>query len=159
MKNDEIKILRAEIQSDLDDLETVVGEITEIAEEIQSSDGKPTRRDMAALGSFVHSFYNGIENILKRVSREIDGSVPRGESWHRALLKRAGQEIPEQRPPILRESTVENLKPYMGFRHFFRHSYAFEIDWEKLKPLVKKAGPVLAGFREDIESFFSEYLS
>jgi hypothetical protein len=51
---------------------------------------------------------------------------------------------------------VEILEPYLGFRHFFRHSYTFEIDWQKLKPLVENVEVVLRGFRADLEDLFSK---
>ena len=27
------------------------------------------------------------------------------------------------------------LKEYLGFRHVFRHSYGYELDWERFNPL------------------------
>ena len=59
---------------------------------------------------------------------------------------------------ILRPDTIAALEPYLGFRHFFRHSYTFEIDWEKLKPLVERVTKVFQGFRQDLEAFFADQL-
>ena len=65
---------------------------------------------------------------------------------------------PEVRPVILRPDTIAALEPYLGLRHFFRHSYTFEIDWEKLKPLVERVTKVFQGFRQDLEAFFADQL-
>jgi len=58
MKKNEITIFRIEIESDFSDLRVIVREIQEALKEIGSS--SPTHREKAALGSFLHSFYNGI---------------------------------------------------------------------------------------------------
>ncbi len=46
----------------------------------------PSPIEISALAAMLHSFYNGIENILKRIAAEIDGRVPGAEFWHRELL-------------------------------------------------------------------------
>jgi len=74
MRQSDISLLKVEIESDFSDLERIVSEIKEAIEEIGSS--TPTYRDKAALGALLHSFYNGIENVLKRLAEEVDHSVP-----------------------------------------------------------------------------------
>jgi len=154
MRQSDISLLKVEIESTFSDLERIVSEIKEAIKEIDSS--IPTYRDKAALGALLHSFYNGIENVLKRLAEEVDHSVPMGEGWHRSLLRRMEGEVKGRRPSILRKQTVGNLEPYLGFRHFFRHSYTFEIDWQKLKPLVENIEMALREFRTDLENFFSK---
>ena len=65
-------------------------------------------------------------------------------------------EVKGRRPAILRKQTVGIIEPYLGFRHFFRHSYTFEIDWQKLKPLVENIETALREFRTDLEDFLSK---
>jgi len=154
MRQSDISLLKVEIESNFSDLERIVSEIKEAIKEIDSS--IPTYRDKAALGALLHSFYNGIENVLKRLAEEVDHSVPMGEGWHRSLLRRMEGEVKGRRPSILRKQTVGILEPYLGFRHFFRHSYTFEIDWQKLKPLVENIEMALREFRTDLENFFSK---
>jgi len=157
MRRTERLALRAEIESDLADLARVMEEIREAAQALPPQE-EPSPKDKAALGAFVHSFYNGVENVLKRVAQEIDRSVPTGEGWHRALLRRMAAEVPGVRSAVLRPDTVAALEPYLGFRHFFRHSYTFEIDWEKLRPLVERVEETFQGFKRDLEAFFAEQL-
>ena len=59
---------------------------------------------------------------------------------------------------MLRPDTVAALEPYLGFRHFFRHSYTFEIDWGKLRPLVEQAEETFQRFKQDLEAFFAKQL-
>jgi len=146
--------LRAEIEANLRDLAKVVDEIQETARALPVQQ-EPSHKDKAALSAFVHSFYNGVENIFKRLAQEIDQSVPVGEGWHRALLRRMATEVPGVRPAVLHQQTAEALEAYLGFRHFFRHAYTFHIEWEKLQPLVERVGEVFERVRHDIEEFFT----
>ena len=45
--------------------------------------------ELAAIATFLHNTYNGIENILKQIliSREI--MVPKSEKWHKDLLNKS----------------------------------------------------------------------
>lgn len=156
MKPLNISLLKVEIASDLSDLGRIASEVKNLEREIGSSE--PTYRDKAAFGALLHSFYNGIENILKRIAEEVDGSVPVGEGWHRALLKRMERSVDGVRPALLDSDTVRLLRPYLGFRHFFRHSYTFEIDWLKLKPLVESIEVTLEKFKSDLSKFL-DFLS
>ena len=154
MRRNEVSLLRTEIEAILGDLERVVEEIERLLRDLGSSE--PIYKDRAAMGAFLHNFYNGIENVLKRIAEEIDQSVPSGSEWHRALLRRMAKGVEGLRPAVLKAETVEKLLPYLGFRHFFRHSYTFEIDWEKVKPLAVNARAVLEVFKDDLKRFLDK---
>jgi len=47
---------------------------------------RPSLVELAAIASVLHSFYNGAENILRRISIRVDGGLPSGEAWHTELL-------------------------------------------------------------------------
>lgn len=36
--------------------------------------------------------------------------------------------------PKMRQNS-DKYKDYLGFRHVFRHSYGYELDWLRLNPL------------------------
>jgi hypothetical protein len=55
----------------------------------RSPDFTPNPIELSALAAMLHSFYNGVENILKRIALEAGGTVPSGEFWHRDLLAAA----------------------------------------------------------------------
>jgi len=56
---------------------------------------------------------------------------------------------------LLSSSLETRLTDYLAFRHYFRHSYAFTLDWARLEPLVRELRPVHAMFREEIEVFLN----
>ncbi len=105
-------LLKVEVESDLANLERVVSKIRELRKEIGTSE--PSFRNKAAFGALLHSFYNGVENILKRIAEEVDQGVPMGGSWHRVLLRRMEKEIGGIRPAVLHHDTVKTLEPYLA---------------------------------------------
>lgn len=40
--------------------------------------------------------------------------------------------------PIMEAGLVDRLRPYLAFRHVFRHAYAFDLNWKKMEPLVRE---------------------
>jgi hypothetical protein len=95
----------------------------------------PTEIELSALAALLHSFYTGVENIFKRVAVELDGEPVRGDSWHRELLLRMAKPT-ASRPALLSEDLHDSLNEYLRFRHVFRNAYSFDLDWQKMSPLV-----------------------
>lgn len=95
----------------------------------------PNLVEITALASVLHSFYTGLENIFTSIAKGIDGNVPGGPQSHRDLLLRIGQSN-EHRSAVLTEQAIAQLNSYLGFRHFYRHTYSFYLDWADLKELV-----------------------
>jgi hypothetical protein len=87
---------------------------------------KPDMIETAALGLFLQSFYNGIENILKFIIKEKYSKLPSTDKWHKELLDLCFIKTNEQK-----ELFSENLKivldDYLSFRHFIRNTYTFKI--------------------------------
>lgn len=95
----------------------------------------PDLVEITAIASVLHSFYNGMENIFLTIAKGIDESVPLGEQWHRELLIQMAEQTPD-RNRVLTQETVQCLAKYLAFRHYFRHSYSFFLEWKELKELV-----------------------
>ena len=101
--------------------------------------------EIAGVAALLHNFYNGIENILKQVFQKNSFPIPEGESWHRDLLLTAAEK------KILSDLLVNNLKPYLAFRHYFSHAYALELFPERMEPLVKNAVGLFNEVKEQID--------
>ena len=86
--------------------------------------------DRAAVGYYLHSFYNGCENIFRAVARFFENDLT-ADSWHADLLKRMRLEINGYRPAVIDDELYSLLNDFRGFRHVFRHAYTFELDWER----------------------------
>lgn len=113
----------------------------------------PDAIEISALAAMLHSFYTGIENIFKRISIEIDGGPPRGESWHRELLDRMTRPS-TSRPAVVSASMRDMLRGYLDFRHVFRRAYAFQLQWEKMSLLVTECQKTLRQLESELDTFF-----
>jgi hypothetical protein len=114
--------------------------------------GDPSRRDVAALASVVHSFCNGAEKVLKAVSDAFDGRRVLGpETWHSQLLDNMTRPT-DRRGPVLSEPLADRLGDYMEFRHLFRHAYTLEL-WSKMDHLVAGIEETFRDFEGGIRAF------
>ena len=88
---------------------------------------EPDLFDMTILGSVLHSFYNGLENIFEIIAKDIDGCIPTGNKSHQELLHQMASENGE-RNELIGEELYIKLKEYATFRHFYRHAYSFQLN-------------------------------
>jgi hypothetical protein len=108
--------------------------------------------ELSALAALLHSFYTGIENIFKRVAVEIDGTPPRGESWHRELLDSMTRPT-SIRPAVISQPLRGRLNEYLNFRHVFRQAYSFQLKWEKMSRLVLGCEEALRQIEDELDYF------
>ena len=59
----------------------------------------------------------------------------------------------EKRSAVLSAETFNLLKEYLGFRHFFRHSYSFFMEWDELEKLVKPVEGVWMKTKTELQLF------
>lgn len=62
---------------------------------------------MTILGSVLHSFYNGLENIFNIIAKNIDSSVPTGNKSHQELLHQMAIKN-SMRDEIINENCILN---------------------------------------------------
>lgn len=65
-----------------------------------------------------------------------------------------GEKIPE-RNQVLTNDAIRQLADYMAFRHFFRHSYSFTLEWKKLKKLITPAEDIWQKTKNELEQFLN----
>lgn len=139
-----MKSLKARVEAEFEAIDRILADLPAIP---LSAVLSPLER--AGVAALLHSFYNGLENILKQVVQGRGLALPEGESWHRDLVNLA---VSEQ---LVREETAQELRSYLAFRHFFVHAYAFDLQLERLVPLVQNARQVYAWLRQDMASHLS----
>jgi hypothetical protein len=145
--------LRAEIASDLQIFASRVEVLTSLPQ--LSDAGRPTLAEAAVA---LHHAYGAIESALSRIARAVDDGLPEGSDWHQALLHTMSLAIDKVRPAVLRVETRTLLQRLLGFRHFFRHAYAIDLDGTRLDDLRVSARAVLPLLSEDLKRF-DEFLS
>ncbi len=113
---------------------------------------QPDTVEIAAVATVLHSFYNGLENILLSIAKGVDRAVPSGAQSHRDLLVQMTRTTTKRRAVISSDS-AKKIADYLGFRHFYRHSYSFLIEWSELKKLVVPLDHVWAQFKREFVDF------
>jgi hypothetical protein len=101
----------------------------------------------------LHGFYSGLERLFEMTALQVDGSTLAGDSWHAELLQQMRLDIPEVRPPVLREDTASRLDEYRKFRHRIRNIYATKLDPERIEPLVSALPDLWPNLRGEMLSF------
>jgi hypothetical protein len=141
---------KLKIQLEIEQIDKLIETYSDLLKKCVQSE--PDKIEIAALGSILHSFYNGLENIFSVIAKEVDETVPQGFSWHKELLIQISNKT-LTRNAVLPEATREKLVNYLAFRHFYRHSYSFFLDWKELKPLICDFNSVWKEVRESLERF------
>lgn len=113
---------------------------------------EPTEIELTALAASLHSFYTGVESIFKRVVVELDGEPVRGESWHRELLSRMKSPT-AHRPALLSAELHDTFNEYLRFRHVFRNAYSFDLDWQKMSPLILRLEETFRNLEGALDDF------
>jgi hypothetical protein len=97
--------------------------------------------------SLLSSVYHGVENILKQGLAALGQPLPTGAAWHRDLLQSGC------RHAIITPRLRDELATFMAFRHFFTHAYGFDLDPDRLRPLVRELPPVYGRFQKAVRQF------
>ena len=82
MRADELK---EEVSGELEHMALIVQELVALDSDVSARN--PSLREKVAAAGFLSQFYNGIENILKRISKYERVPLPEGESWHVELFE------------------------------------------------------------------------
>ncbi len=143
-------LLRADIDRTLTQIAAVVAEGRGTLERL---DGSPTTLELRGIGSILHDFYTGIEQLLEHIASELDGEIPVGADWHAQLLGRMTSVIESVRPAVLSPDLADALRPYLRFHHLFRNIYGAQLRWELCRGLATEMGDVWEKFHGEMEAF------
>ena len=110
---------------------------------------RKTTIELAAIGTFLHNIYSGIENILKQILKEKNIKVSKSESWHKDLLNLSVTN------KIISLNLSDELYEYLTFRHFFVHAYGFMLVEDHLKDLAENISRIWSEFVLEIKNFIT----
>ena len=105
--------------------------------------------ELAAIGTFLHNIYNGIENILKRIILSKSIEIPSSATWHKDLLILASS------IGAISETLSDDLHEYLSFRHYFVHAYGFMLEEAYLEDLVTNIPNVWEQFLLETDNFIN----
>lgn len=107
-----------------------------------------TSIELAAIATYLHNVYSGMENLLKRILKHYKIPLRDSSTFHKDLLALAV----EQR--ILSTALAEILDEYRAFRHYFVHGYGVFLQEAPLLPLAQNLPEVWHRFELELNSFF-----
>lgn len=99
-------------------------------------DNEPDRFQKAAMNQFISEFYNGIENILKRICKYSQIQIPYGGDSHINLFNLFITNGNPFLPVIFKPENIDEFKNIRKFRHFVIHGYSSKIEWHYLKESI-----------------------
>lgn len=132
--------LASELRAELEALERLVARVEETA-----GIAAPRFQDHMALAALLQHYFTGVESMLLRIVRHFEEPAPTGPHWHRDLLMRVTRPL-GRRPKVLSATSLPALQKLLGFRHFFRHAYAVDLDERELALRVdnlREAHPIV----------------
>ncbi|MGH7285120.1 MAG: hypothetical protein ACRELY_26655 [Polyangiaceae bacterium] len=109
--------LLAEIEEDRAGMRKRVADADEATRRLTIDRADPAA--LALAGVAIHGWYTAIESLFERVARELDGSLPTGDRWHRDLLSQMSAEVPGVRPKVIEPELVADLGSLLAFRPSF----------------------------------------
>lgn len=144
--------LRQRIQYESEEIDRTVSVIQRHWEKAKSADeDQDAYVNSVALN--LHSFYAGLERVFQLIAIELDGATLGGEAWHSELLQQMMLDIPEVRPPVLKEESANRLDEYRRFRHLIRNIYATNIDPARVQNLVIELPDLWTDVQYDLDTF------
>jgi hypothetical protein len=148
-----IFVLVSEIKDELENMDAVAESLACLQGKIMDADASDRKYLLESAGLELHNFYVACERIFKKIAGEINGGLPSSMDWHTRLLNIMTLAIEDRRPPVIRKKTAEKLAEYLKFRHLLMNIYGFELQAEKILPLIKKLPETRKEFRKDMEEF------
>jgi hypothetical protein len=142
--------LREEIAIELEAMAEIVKELLALQQDVAQKD--PSIREKTAGAAFLAQFYNGLENILKRISLYHNIPLPVGPNWHVDLFQRFAMPHPGL-PQLFDDSLAADLAPYRRFRHVAFHSYGFGLDWNRMVEGIGAIQDVFERFQVNLNSY------
>jgi len=137
-----------------DELRTLARVGDRVGEALESLSDPPTQLELRGLASYLHDFYTGVESIFERIAVRIEGGLPKSALWHVDLLNQMAEVREGIRPAVIDHRLWGLLKEYLGFRHFLRHAYGYDLSWVKMRPLVEGVVDTLAQLERRLGEFF-----
>lgn len=133
---EELKTLKAEI---LDGLRIVKQNQEKLDTlEPKKISSETSEQELILIGYYLTSIYSSFEEVFKNIARDFENKIDDPSRWHVVLLHRMSLDIEAVRPSVISKLSEDCLHELLRFRHVFRFSYAFELDWEKMRLVVKR---------------------
>ena len=113
---------------------------------------QPDFIELSAAAMVLHSFYNGIENIILMILKNYQEKLPNGINWHMELLEKASVQEGD-RKIIFNSELKSQLEEYRKFRHIVRHIYNYKLNWTMMEGILNNMNSIWNKAKEDLNKF------
>ena len=144
--------LKLQIEDEFANIERIVRAVDKF---IAKAPKRPSEPRLAWVGKQLHDFYTAVERIFERIAVWLGEAMPSGERWHIEFLEQMQREEKGRRPAVVDDVLAARLLEYLKFRHRFRHTYGYELKWDKLRPLVEGLSETQMALREQVSNFLA----
>ena len=100
----------------------------------------------------LHSFYNGVESVIVLFFKYINEKLPNDLKWHKTLFEMSFGNN-SKNIKIISDNIKSELEKYLLFRHFIRHAYSSELDWNEMEPLINEIENIWQIIKTNFEVF------
>lgn len=145
--------LKEEIEIELELMTEIINELLSLKKDISTRE--PTLREKTAAAAFLAQWYNGIENVLKRIYQYYNVPIPRGNDWHREIVKAISEPPQKGLPLLIDKELFAKLTPFRKFRHVVYHGYGFQLEWDRMLPGIEQVSMVFLMFKERVANLIA----
>ncbi len=150
MLKNNILVLKSEIKDDLKSIDKIYKNLIKIIKEINK---EPDLKEKSFIGYTLHNLYCAFENIFKNISVFFENQIDSNYQYHINLLKRMKLDIEEIRPRIISDDMFIYLDELKKFRHLFRYSYDYELNYNKMKIVINSASKLKNLYKNEFNKF------
>ena len=144
------EIVKIKVEHEISRIEKLFNDVKPLLDLCKIKD--PDIIEMTAAAQVLHSFYNGVESIIVLFFKYKNEKLPNDIKWHKTLFEMAFGNN-SQSLKIFDGVIKKNLEQYLLFRHFIRHAYSSELDWNEMGPLIKEIEDMWKLIKNDFEMF------
>jgi len=148
-KNNRLAILKSEILRDTEKLEGVFEKFESSYTQYQQ---KKEYAYLVEAAFHVNRLYTGFERMFGNIAKTFENSID-DKAWHKSLLDRMSIGIEGIRPAFISETSHKYLNELRAFRHFFRHTYDFDLEKDKFAIVASGARELRKSIKTDIQNF------
>lgn len=144
---EQIRLLQAEIRSNLDSIRQVYQELDTLGLQATGS-----QQDIV-LGYYVHVLYGLFENLLVQIAEQFGNHIADKAQWHAQLLKRMTLNIEPIRPAVISHEAYTCLNELRTFRHLFRNAYLLRLDPDRLNLVLREVITLKSIYEAELNIF------
>jgi hypothetical protein len=144
------EVAKIKIKHEISRIDKLLGDVKPLLDLCKIKE--PDIIEITAAAQVLHSFYNGMESILILFLKYKNEKIPNDIKWHKTLFEMAF-ETNSQKIKIINDEIKKKLEKYLLFRHFIRHSYSSELDWDEMGPLINEIDTIWKIVKNDFEEF------